>query len=148
MRIIGCDLHARQQTIAMLDSDTGELEEKTLEHEGDTVREFRSRGRRCPLGFLWRYSPQASRCRAGFVRAQHSLRKKKKSEDCGRVAFAHSSSRVLRARMLGLRNFTAIDFATNHSVTKLVVLPVARPDKSRYRALRQGVQTAPSFFCA
>ena len=23
MKIIGCDLHARQQTIAMLDSDTG-----------------------------------------------------------------------------------------------------------------------------
>jgi len=29
MKIIGCDLHARQQTIAMLDTDTGELEEKT-----------------------------------------------------------------------------------------------------------------------
>jgi hypothetical protein len=42
MRIIGCDLHARQQTIAMLDRDTGELEEKTFEHEGDTVREFYS----------------------------------------------------------------------------------------------------------
>ncbi len=42
MRIIGCDLHARQQTIAMLDTETGELEEKTLEHEGDTVREFYS----------------------------------------------------------------------------------------------------------
>ena len=42
MRIIGCDLHARQQTIAMLDSDTGELEEKILDHEGDTVREFYS----------------------------------------------------------------------------------------------------------
>jgi hypothetical protein len=40
MKIIGCDLHARQQTIAMLDSDTGELEEKTLEHQGETVREF------------------------------------------------------------------------------------------------------------
>ena len=26
MKIIGCDLHARQQTIAMLDTDTGELE--------------------------------------------------------------------------------------------------------------------------
>ena len=34
MKIIGCDLHARQQTIAMLDSDTGELEEKTLERQG------------------------------------------------------------------------------------------------------------------
>jgi hypothetical protein len=42
MKIIGCDLHARQQTIAMLDSDTGELEEKTLEHQGETVRKFYS----------------------------------------------------------------------------------------------------------
>src|SRR6202162_3837308 len=42
MKIIGCDLHARQQTIAMLDTDTGELEEKTLGHEGETVREFYS----------------------------------------------------------------------------------------------------------
>ena len=40
MRIIGCDLHARQQTIAKLDSDTGELVEKTLEHEGEKAREF------------------------------------------------------------------------------------------------------------
>jgi hypothetical protein len=29
MQIIGCDLHARQQAIAMLDTDTGELVEKT-----------------------------------------------------------------------------------------------------------------------
>ena len=42
MRIIGCDLHARQQAIAMLDTDTGELEERTLGHEGETVREFYS----------------------------------------------------------------------------------------------------------
>ena len=42
MRIIGCDPHARQQTIAMLDTDTGELEEKTLEHQGETVRKFYS----------------------------------------------------------------------------------------------------------
>lgn len=40
MRIIGCDLHARQQTIAMLDTDTGELVEKTLRHDGDEVRSF------------------------------------------------------------------------------------------------------------
>ena len=40
MRIIGCDLHARQQTIAMLDTETGELVEKTLAHEGEKVREF------------------------------------------------------------------------------------------------------------
>src|ERR1700741_3927867 len=42
MRIIGCDLHARQQTIAMLDGDTGELEEKVLEPQGETVRGFYS----------------------------------------------------------------------------------------------------------
>lgn len=40
MKIIGCDLHAKQQTIAMVDSDTGELIEKTLLHEGAAVREF------------------------------------------------------------------------------------------------------------
>ena len=40
MQIIGCDLHARQQTIAMLDTDTGELVEKTLEHE--EMRKFYS----------------------------------------------------------------------------------------------------------
>ena len=34
MRIIGVDLHTRQQSVAMLDTDTGEVIEKTLEHEG------------------------------------------------------------------------------------------------------------------
>ena len=42
MRIIGVDLHARQQTIAMLDTDTGEVVEKTLKHEAEKVREFYS----------------------------------------------------------------------------------------------------------
>ena len=40
MRIIGCDLHGSQQTISMLDRDTGEVVEKTLKHEGEAVREF------------------------------------------------------------------------------------------------------------
>jgi hypothetical protein len=40
MRLIGCDLHASQQSIAMLDGDTGEIVEKTLTHEGGVVREF------------------------------------------------------------------------------------------------------------
>jgi transposase len=40
MKIIGVDLHARQQTIAMLDTDTGEMVEKTLEHESERVRDF------------------------------------------------------------------------------------------------------------
>jgi hypothetical protein len=42
MRIIGCDLHARQQTLAMLDTTTGEVLEVTLKHEGDNVRQFYS----------------------------------------------------------------------------------------------------------
>jgi len=45
MRIIGVDLHTRQQTIAMLDTDTGELVEKTLEHDGNEVRDFYSHSR-------------------------------------------------------------------------------------------------------
>jgi transposase len=42
MRIIGCDLDARQQTLAMLDTTTGEIVEVTVKHEGDNVREFYS----------------------------------------------------------------------------------------------------------
>jgi hypothetical protein len=37
MRIIGCVLHARQQTIAMLDTETGETVETTIVHEGEKV---------------------------------------------------------------------------------------------------------------
>ena len=43
MRSIGCDLHARQQTLAMLDTTTGEVANLTLAHEGNQVREFYSR---------------------------------------------------------------------------------------------------------
>jgi transposase len=43
MRIIGCDLHARQQTLAMLDTGTGEVVNRTLPHEGNSVREFYSK---------------------------------------------------------------------------------------------------------
>jgi len=39
MRIIGCDLHARQQTLAMLDTGTGEVVTRTLMHAGNDVRE-------------------------------------------------------------------------------------------------------------
>jgi hypothetical protein len=40
MRLVGCDLHASQQSIAMLDRDTGEIVERTLTHEDGAVREF------------------------------------------------------------------------------------------------------------
>jgi hypothetical protein len=42
VKIIGCDLHARQQTLAMLDTATGEVVKMTLRHEGNSVREFYS----------------------------------------------------------------------------------------------------------
>src|SRR5437879_12777315 len=40
MKIVGCDLHARQQSIAMMDSETDEFVEKTLLHKGSAVRDF------------------------------------------------------------------------------------------------------------
>ena len=40
MRIIGCDLHAAQQSVAMVDCDTGEITRSTITHEADTVRKF------------------------------------------------------------------------------------------------------------
>src|SRR6202040_40037 len=42
MQIIGVDLHTRQQAVAMLNVETGEVVEKTLQHEGESVREFYS----------------------------------------------------------------------------------------------------------
>jgi transposase len=42
MQIIGCDLHTRQQTLAILDTQTGEVMEKILVHKGDNVRKFYS----------------------------------------------------------------------------------------------------------
>jgi transposase len=40
MKIVGCDLHAKRQSIAMVDTETGEFIEKKLLHEGNSVREF------------------------------------------------------------------------------------------------------------
>jgi len=40
MNIIGSDFHARSQQIAMLDSETGEIVEKELDHENGEVRKF------------------------------------------------------------------------------------------------------------
>ena len=40
MIIIGCDLHTRMQQVAMLDTETGELVEKRLEHESGEAKRF------------------------------------------------------------------------------------------------------------
>jgi len=40
MWIIGCDLHTRYQQVAALNTETGELVERRLEHAGEVVRAF------------------------------------------------------------------------------------------------------------
>ena len=40
MIIIGCDFHTRFQQIAMLDTETGEVVEKRLEHEDGEAKRF------------------------------------------------------------------------------------------------------------
>jgi transposase len=40
MLIIGCDLHTRTQQIAMLDTETGEVVERRLEHENGEAKRF------------------------------------------------------------------------------------------------------------
>ena len=40
MKIIGCDYHPRYQQIAMMDTATGELVERRLEHENGEAQEF------------------------------------------------------------------------------------------------------------
>ena len=40
MIIIGCDFHSRMQQIAMLETETGEVIEKRLEHESGETRRF------------------------------------------------------------------------------------------------------------
>src|SRR5712671_6040721 len=40
MTLVGCDLHARDQQVAVLDTATGEIQERRLVHDGDSVEQF------------------------------------------------------------------------------------------------------------
>jgi len=40
MTFVGCDLHTRQQQMAVLDTTTGEILEQQVAHEGTTVEDF------------------------------------------------------------------------------------------------------------
>src|SRR5215470_15774302 len=40
MTLVGCDLHARKQQVAVLDTITGEVLEQELVHDGDAVERF------------------------------------------------------------------------------------------------------------
>jgi hypothetical protein len=42
VQVIGYDLHARQQAVAMLDTTKGEVMKMNVKHEGHKVREFYS----------------------------------------------------------------------------------------------------------
>jgi hypothetical protein len=53
MKIVGCDLHTRYQQIAMLDTETGELIERRLEHANGEARAFYAGGHNClPLAIV------------------------------------------------------------------------------------------------
>ena len=40
MTFVGCDLHTRMQQVAVLDTGTGEVSERRLDHDGMAVEEF------------------------------------------------------------------------------------------------------------
>jgi transposase len=40
MTLVGCDLHSRNQQVAVLDTETGEVQERRLDHDGDAVEQF------------------------------------------------------------------------------------------------------------
>src|SRR4030095_9526169 len=42
MTIVGCDLHTRKQQVAVLHTDTGEVEEQELLHADNAVEQFYS----------------------------------------------------------------------------------------------------------
>ena len=63
MTLVGCDLHSRNQQVAVLDTDTGEMQERRLAHDDQVVEQF--------YGSLPRPSPLGSRApamRSGFTR--------------------------------------------------------------------------------
>jgi transposase len=68
MRMIGCDFHAAQQTIAMLDRETGEIVERKLTHDGTTVRDFYA-GLPPPVVV----GMEATGSRGGFLRLMEEL---------------------------------------------------------------------------
>ena len=37
---IGCDVHTRNQVVAWIEEETGEIKKRRLEHEGEEVKEF------------------------------------------------------------------------------------------------------------
>jgi transposase len=96
MKIVGCDLHARQQTLAIMDTGTGEFTEKTLLHDENTVREFYA-GLESPVagghrshrsdavvsGTAGRVGHRVSGRHPAKIRAQETRRQKHDRRDAG-----------------------------------------------------------------
>ena len=43
MTLVGCYLHSRNQQVAVLDTDTGEVQERRLAHDDHAVEQFASK---------------------------------------------------------------------------------------------------------
>jgi|HubBroStandDraft_6_1064221.scaffolds.fasta_scaffold253665_2 hypothetical protein len=53
MKIVGCDLHARQQSIAMVDTETGEFTERPLPGNSEQYESFMLAWNRNPESGKW-----------------------------------------------------------------------------------------------
>ena len=53
MKIVGCDLHAGQQTIAMVDTETGEFTERPLPGNSEQYESFMLAWNRNPESGKW-----------------------------------------------------------------------------------------------
>ena len=124
MRIIGCDLHARQQVLAMLDTVTGEVVHMTLKHEGDNVREFYSKLPRPVLvgieatgsmqWFLNLMEELGIECRVGHPAQMRACEPRKQKHDRRDAAIALAN---------GLRRGTAL--WSHDGQSRIAALPLA-----------------------
>ena len=96
MKIVGCDLHARQQTIATVDTASGEFTAKTLSHEGNAARAFYAAlegpvvvGIEATGSMQWFWEPLEEleiQCRVGHpakIRAKETRKQKRDRRDAG-----------------------------------------------------------------
>jgi hypothetical protein len=59
MLIIGCDYHPSFQQIAMLDTETGELQELRLKHREEAEQFYRALARTAGARYVWEWKPVA-----------------------------------------------------------------------------------------
>ena len=108
MKIIGCDFHTRQQQIAMLDTETGELVERQLQHENGEARKF--------------YEQLAGPVRVGIEATGYTLWFEKMLAELGQELWAGDAAKirasVVRKQKTDKRDAAHIlDFAGTGSVS-------------------------------